>query len=70
MVSVSFVYIFTYIVFYVIIVANWGCNGFDRNSMCIDGRSMLTLQAKTINANKIKNVFANMFGGNRAVAFA
>jgi len=31
---------------------------------------MLTLQAKQINANKIKNAFANMFGGNQAVAFA
>lgn len=25
---------------------------------------------KKINANKIKNAFANMFGGNQAVAFA
>lgn len=25
---------------------------------------------KKINANKVKNAFANMFGGNQAVAFA
>ena len=29
-----------------------------------------TLQTININANKIKNAFANMFGGNQAVAFA
>lgn len=30
----------------------------------------LRYRHKKINANKIKNAFANMFGGNQAVAFA
>ena len=29
-----------------------------------------TLRTKKINATKIKNAVANMFGGNQAVAFA
>jgi len=29
-----------------------------------------TLRANKINANKVKEVFANMFGANQAVAFA
>lgn len=29
-----------------------------------------TTRAQKINANKVKNAFANMFGGNQAVAFA
>jgi hypothetical protein len=37
----------------------------------MDGKSIVHVtNTKKINANKIKNAFANLFGGNQELAFA
>lgn len=51
-------------------LSTWGCHGFDGNIRARMASRMFTLRAQKINANKIKNAVANMFGGNQAVAFA